>query len=208
MIVVFVLLVCATGHACCGCCTHHHVLLSAPRACAAMVFDRTRIATHYLRGSFALDLFSSVPLDLMLMHLLSDSASAFRAVRIARSSPYFSSLHASHLPATQAQAHRCASVAARCTKRARPRSHSRLSLVCQCVQVKIIRLIRLTKLLRIFRVSKFLAAIESSVSINYSYLQLGQHIAIIALATHWTACSCLLFTRVEVRAARSAALCR
>jgi len=68
------------------------------------------------------------------------------------------------------------------------------------LQVKIIRLVRLTKLLRIFRVSKFLAAIESSVSINYSYLQLAQHIAVIVLATHWTACSCLLFTRVEVRA--------
>lgn len=66
------------------------------------------------------------------------------------------------------------------------------------IQIKIIRLARLAKLLRIFRFSKFMAAIESSVSINYSILQLSQHICVIAISAHWTACSCLLFTRVEV----------
>jgi hypothetical protein len=66
------------------------------------------------------------------------------------------------------------------------------------MQVRIVRLIRLTKLLRIFRVSRFMAAIESSVSVNYSQLHLFQHIVVIVLATHWIACACLLFSRLEV----------
>jgi hypothetical protein len=44
-----------------------------------------------------------------------------------------------------------------------------------------------------------MAAVESSVSINYSILQLAQHICVIVIAAHWTACSILLYTRVEVR---------
>lgn len=61
-----------------------------------------------------------------------------------------------------------------------------------------LRLVRLTKLLRMFRLSKFMAAIESSVSVNYSYLDLVQFICIIMLAAHWMACACLLFSRFEV----------
>ena len=66
------------------------------------------------------------------------------------------------------------------------------------VQARVLRLVRLAKLLRIFRLSGFMAAIESSVSINYSVLDLVQFICIILLAAHWMACACLLFARVEV----------
>lgn len=106
-----------------------------------MIYDQAKIAKQYLRGSFFLDLISSIPFD-MLTLALGKRASALRFMRI-------------------------------------------------------MRLVRLTRLLRMFRVSKFLAAIESSVSINYSHLDLVQHILFIMLAAHWMACACLLFSRLE-----------
>lgn len=39
---------------------------------------------------------------------------------------------------------------------------------------------------------------EASTAVNYSYLQLAQHIATVVLATHWVACALLLFLKVEV----------
>ena len=115
--------------------------LTACECRAGMIYDQSKIAQSYLRGSFTLDLISSIPFD-MLSLAIGEPASALRFVRI-------------------------------------------------------IRLVRLTKLLRMFRVSKFLAAVESSVSVNYSHLDLVQHILFIMMAAHWMACLCLLFSRME-----------
>jgi hypothetical protein len=46
-----------------------------------MIYDRRRIAMHYLRTTFALDLVSSVPLDLLWAMLFSESILYLKAVR-------------------------------------------------------------------------------------------------------------------------------
>jgi hypothetical protein len=46
-----------------------------------MIYDRRRIAMHYLRTTFALDLLSSVPLDLLWAMLFSESILYLKAVR-------------------------------------------------------------------------------------------------------------------------------
>jgi hypothetical protein len=66
------------------------------------------------------------------------------------------------------------------------------------MQMRILRLVRLIKLLRILRVSKFMEALESRISVNYSVLQMFQHIVLIAVAAHWLSCAMLLFLHVEV----------
>lgn len=66
------------------------------------------------------------------------------------------------------------------------------------LQGRVLRLVKLAKLLRIFRVSKFMAAVESSLSVKYGLLDLMKFICIIVLSAHWMACLCLLFTRIEV----------
>jgi hypothetical protein len=40
-------------------------------------------------------------------------------------------------------------------------------------------------------------ALESSFSLNYSYLQLCQHLVMILLATHWVACLAILVSRFD-----------
>lgn len=66
------------------------------------------------------------------------------------------------------------------------------------LQIRILKLARLIKLLRVFRVSRFMESLETSAAVNYSYLQLAQHIATVLLATHWVACALVLFLKVEV----------
>lgn len=46
-----------------------------------MVYDHVRIAKHYCRGSFVVDLLSTIPLDLITREMLDGSSTALRAVR-------------------------------------------------------------------------------------------------------------------------------
>lgn len=58
---------------------------------------------------------------------------------------------------------------------------------------------RLVKLLRVLQFSTFMEAVETKLSVNYSVLQMLQHILTIAVAAHWLSCALLLFLHIEVR---------
>ena len=61
------------------------------------------------------------------------------------------------------------------------------------------KLLKLVKLLRVVRVAKFLEAFETRVVVDYSLLQVIQHMVTVVVATHWVSCALLLFLHVEVR---------
>lgn len=62
-----------------------------------------------------------------------------------------------------------------------------------------LKLLKLVKLLRVVRFAKFMEAFETSFAVDYSVLQIVQHILTVVLATHWVCCALLLFLHVEVR---------
>jgi hypothetical protein len=156
---------------------------------AGMIYDHRKIALSYLKGSFALDLISSIPFDLFTF-AFGSKASALRAVR-PLSDVFMLFSQCQHMHAHPGKT-ACTQQRACCeTQQCKTEAPAPL-------QMRVVRLIRLAKLLRIFRVSKFMAAVESSVSVNYSQLHLVQHICVVLLAAHCMSCLCLLFSRLEV----------
>jgi hypothetical protein len=67
-----------------------------------------------------------------------------------------------------------------------------------CVQVRVLRLLKLMKLLRVIRINKLLEAVENRFVVDYSVLQMFQHILTVVLVTHWATCGLLLFLHLEV----------